>query len=648
MLNGRAMYVFQLDAVLHLEGSVGAIVAKAVRAKISSIWVKIADGTSPSANILGSLGNHFRELIAQAKAAGVEIYGWHVPHCNTDAATDNEVSLLVNIVDQFGIAGVVVDNEDGLGFFKGDATTADRYGAGLHGAMQNRGKIVAMSSNDIVSFHPKSFATVIGKHIDVNTPQVYYGANSSVAVRLNKAIAENKVIPAPFFPVGVCVVEPRGEDEGAFSDPVKCAAFTADFIRIASALHLAAPNHTTGYGFWTWDQAPPSFWQVLFDTEVFVSEGEMTARVQAAPPDVFASSFVLEAASPTLEASSAVAAGRWTLEVHRLRQEFREGEGFQRTVGAYRVLRNGAPQPGLAGSTVERQGPSDNSASGVKFHRRLLAGTYPLGPQATEKYCTTGYATNGDHPRPALAVGDTGARTGILVHPADGYGSTIGCINLSRPLNDARSDLYLSDSVTRVQAVIEDLRNFCGGALRLTESGAIAGATLVIFDTADAIAGTQTHANFAALESFAFAPAVAGASPEPAADEDCFIYEQATGRMSLREQGALDLIGVAYSGSLSGGGRNDPTKQNVADIGPLPRGLYTIGAPIRGPSPYSLPLKPDPRNQMFGRSAFLIHGDSLSHPGNASEGCIILARAQRETMVTTGVKLLFVVQGGTT
>ena len=39
-----------------------------------------------------------------------------------------------------------------------------------------------------------------------------------------------------------------------------------------------------------------------------------------------------------------------------------------------------------------------------------------------------------------------------------------------------------------------------------------------------------------------------------------------------------------------------------------------------------MPLIPSPTNEMFGRSEFLIHGDSLEHPGAASEGCIILPR----------------------
>jgi hypothetical protein len=39
-------------------------------------------------------------------------------------------------------------------------------------------------------------------------------------------------------------------------------------------------------------------------------------------------------------------------------------------------------------------------------------------------------------------------------------------------------------------------------------------------------------------------------------------------------------------------------------------------------------LTPRPGNQMFGRSAFMIHGDNRTH--TASQGCIILRRDLRE------------------
>ncbi|MDW6002752.1 tlde1 domain-containing protein [Vibrio mangrovi] len=83
-------------------------------------------------------------------------------------------------------------------------------------------------------------------------------------------------------------------------------------------------------------------------------------------------------------------------------------------------------------------------------------------------------------------------------------------------------------------------------------------------------------------------------------------------------------ISEAYSGN--GIGKNNPEMQNVKSKGPIPRGRYTIvGTPFKHPHTgiYTLRLRPDDGNQMFGRSGFMIHGDSQAHPGQASEGCIV-------------------------
>jgi len=107
-------------------------------------------------------------------------------------------------------------------------------------------------------------------------------------------------------------------------------------------------------------------------------------------------------------------------------------------------------------------------------------------------------------------------------------------------------------------------------------------------------------------------------------------YDQATGDL-FKTDG--ELVATGYSGF--GPGKNAPTWQDHHDVGPIPRGRYSIGAPrdlAGGPhGPFVLPLTPSPSNQMWGRRGFLIHGDGLGdHAGSASHGCIIL-RALRGT-----------------
>ncbi|POU00322.1 DUF2778 domain-containing protein [Escherichia sp. ESNIH1] len=84
------------------------------------------------------------------------------------------------------------------------------------------------------------------------------------------------------------------------------------------------------------------------------------------------------------------------------------------------------------------------------------------------------------------------------------------------------------------------------------------------------------------------------------------------------------VFSARYAGA--DGYYNDPSKECVMGKGPLPRGTYHIGAPFFHPhaKKYTMRLTPSSSNNMCGRDGFLIHGDSISKPGHASNGCIIL------------------------
>lgn len=89
-------------------------------------------------------------------------------------------------------------------------------------------------------------------------------------------------------------------------------------------------------------------------------------------------------------------------------------------------------------------------------------------------------------------------------------------------------------------------------------------------------------------------------------------------------------VATCYSGR--GIGKDNPAYCSAAmgtlgpdNFGPLPTGKYTIGAPEDDPrlGPIAMRLTPDPANEMFKRAGFFIHADSVAHPGEASEGCIV-------------------------
>lgn len=116
-------------------------------------------------------------------------------------------------------------------------------------------------------------------------------------------------------------------------------------------------------------------------------------------------------------------------------------------------------------------------------------------------------------------------------------------------------------------------------------------------------------------------------------------YEQSTGRMSLDG----NLVGTGYAGK--GVHKNDPNSERIPSEGPLPRGRYSIGPAYdhHKLGPLTMNLDPTGGQDMYGRSLFRIHGDSSQHPGEASDGCIVISRDVREKINSSNDKTLNVV-----
>lgn len=117
-----------------------------------------------------------------------------------------------------------------------------------------------------------------------------------------------------------------------------------------------------------------------------------------------------------------------------------------------------------------------------------------------------------------------------------------------------------------------------------------------------------------------------------------------------RANGTLSHNGTVVANGYSGKGRfkNRPESESYraphgsADAAPLPSGSYTIGSPFNShvTGSYAMRLYPDSVNNMFGRDSFEIHGDSRQHPGEASEGCIVISSSTRHEIWASGDKVL--------
>lgn len=112
--------------------------------------------------------------------------------------------------------------------------------------------------------------------------------------------------------------------------------------------------------------------------------------------------------------------------------------------------------------------------------------------------------------------------------------------------------------------------------------------------------------------------------------------------------GRLERDNVVYGFGYSGFDecKNDPTKCDVRDRGPIPTGVYNIVAledVDGGPhGPYVLRLEAGPTTDTHTRAGFLMHGNNAT--GTASHGCIILNRKLRELIWTSDCHVLTVVE----
>jgi len=129
---------------------------------------------------------------------------------------------------------------------------------------------------------------------------------------------------------------------------------------------------------------------------------------------------------------------------------------------------------------------------------------------------------------------------------------------------------------------------------------------------------------------------------KPTGDINAFawIYAQKTGE--LQQDGKH--VATGYSGFDDG--KNNPAMEAAPSCGPIPHGEWTITGPpanTRDHGPWVLRLEPSPETRTFGRSGFLMHGDSKESPGCASHGCIVMPRSAREQVWNSGDRKLEVV-----
>ncbi|MBM3235922.1 peptidoglycan-binding protein [Candidatus Poribacteria bacterium] len=256
-ITGRNMFIWKLKPVLTAEMGINNFVSKAKMAKLSSVWIKIAVGTSPYHQ---NLSEDFNSVRDKLMAEGITVWGWHEPRCKTVAIAENEAQIVADLAKDLKVKGILMDAEkpEGNSFFQGGVEEASAYAKTLRELLGASGLSLAICSHDIPHNFPGFPFEEFARYAHVNAPQVYYGGSPSVRNRLERAINANSMLTIPFVPVGA----------GWLGDGGGCASASACAERALVFMHLIREYGFPGYGFWHWGGAPSNLWEVLFSSPV--------------------------------------------------------------------------------------------------------------------------------------------------------------------------------------------------------------------------------------------------------------------------------------------------------------------------------------------------------------------------------------------
>lgn len=171
----------------------------------------------------------------------------------------------------------------------------------------------------------------------------------------------------------------------------------------------------------------------------------------------------------------------WELKVTRL--VIQQNGNISRAYGTYQAYLDGQPIPQLSGNVCESPGAGENEHQASEADpRRVRKRRYPLCTQfGGTVYATKNYqgldVPAGTPLMPGVLLGDTDARTGIIIHPGHPspgrpnnlYLSSIGCLNLTKPLQ-AQQSMDFVESRSRVIAIIDSLTSFAPHAFLQDQS----------------------------------------------------------------------------------------------------------------------------------------------------------------------------------
>jgi hypothetical protein len=263
-VQGRNIYIVDLNSVVHSLGSPQAFAHQCQLAQFSAVWIRLGHGASLDANF--TLPN-LAEVRQELSKVGVGVWGWHVPQCPDDQSVDSEVQVVTDAMKTHSLDGVLLDAEqDEPGkkhFFLGNADQAKRYAEAIRKECDKGARGLALSSHDQPQGKPGFPFGVFLDYVIDNCPQVYYSKNPAKD-RLKASIdgytplEKGRDFKDRYRPVGNITIF----DDVPLPSLESCIRQTKDFISLIKV------NGFKAYSFWCWDEAPAGLWQTFHTTPV--------------------------------------------------------------------------------------------------------------------------------------------------------------------------------------------------------------------------------------------------------------------------------------------------------------------------------------------------------------------------------------------
>jgi hypothetical protein len=153
-IQGRNIYIVDLDMVVHSIGGPASFAEQCRLSKFSSIWVRLGRGRNLDSNFAIS---NLAEIRTKLAKVSIAVWGWHVPHCQDQAAAQAEANSVITWADTHSLDGVLLDAEEidpgKSNFFLGTAAEATIYAHALRTSFEKSGRGLALSSHDQPHVH---------------------------------------------------------------------------------------------------------------------------------------------------------------------------------------------------------------------------------------------------------------------------------------------------------------------------------------------------------------------------------------------------------------------------------------------------------------------------------------------------------------